>query len=79
MFLWMTRRSCNPLWSRRGSWKLPSIPALILQDIKLASYIGPVQLTIVAVCAAAVIAVSVLLASISIMRKKPKDILTDLS
>lgn len=51
----------------------------LLQDIKLASYIGPVQLTIVAVCAAAVIAVSVLLASISIMRKKPKDILTDLS
>ena len=51
----------------------------LLQDIKLASYIGPVQLVIVAVCAAIVIAVSVLLASISIMRKKPKDILTDLS
>ena len=51
----------------------------LLQDIKLASYIGPVQLAIVAVCAATVIAVSVLLASISIMRKKPKDILTDLS
>ena len=51
----------------------------LLQDIKLASYIGPVQLAIVAVCAAIVIAVSVLLASISIMRKKPKDILTDLS
>lgn len=51
----------------------------LLQDIKLASYIGPVQLAIVAVCAAVVIAVSVLLASISIMRKKPKDILTDLS
>lgn len=51
----------------------------LLQDIKLASYIGPVQLAIIAVCAAIVIAVSVLLASISIMRKKPKDILTDLS
>ena len=51
----------------------------LLQDIKLASYIGAVQLVIVAVCAAVVIAVSVLLASISILRKKPKDILTDLS
>lgn len=51
----------------------------LLQDIQLASYIGPVQLLIVAVCAALVIAVSVLLASVSIMRKKPKDILTDLS
>lgn len=51
----------------------------LLQDIGLAGYIGPAQLTIVAVCAAAVIAVSVLLASVSIMRKKPKDILTDLS
>lgn len=51
----------------------------LLQDIKLASYIGAVQLIIVAVCAAVVIAVSVLLASISILRKKPKDILTDLS
>lgn len=51
----------------------------LLQDIQLASYIGPVQLIFVAVCAAAVIALSVLLASISILRKKPKDILTDLS
>lgn len=51
----------------------------LLQDIQLASYIGPVQFATVAVCAAAVIAVSVLLASVSIMRKKPKDILTDLS
>lgn len=51
----------------------------LLQDIKLASYIGPAQLALVAVIAAAVIAVSVLLASISILRKKPKDILTDLS
>lgn len=51
----------------------------LLQDIRLAGYIGPVQLATVAVCAAAVIAVSVLLASVSIMRKKPKDILTDLS
>lgn len=51
----------------------------LLQDIKLASYIGPAQLALVAVIAAVVIAVSVLLASISILRKKPKDILTDLS
>ncbi len=51
----------------------------LLQDIKLASYIGPLQLLLVAVCAAVVIAVSVLLASISILRKKPKDVLIDLS
>lgn len=51
----------------------------LLQDIRLVSYIGPVEWATVAVCAALVIAVSVLLASISIMRKKPKDILTDLS
>lgn len=51
----------------------------LLQDIKLASYIGPLQLLLVAVCAAVVIAVSVLIASISILRKKPKDVLIDLS
>lgn len=37
------------------------------------------QAVTVLLCAAAVILITVLLASVSIMRKRPKDILTDLS
>lgn len=51
----------------------------LLQDLQLTSYIGPMQLAVVLAGAAVVILIAVLLASISIMRKKPKDILTDLS
>lgn len=51
----------------------------LLQDLRLTSYIGLLQLVVVLIGAATVILISVLLASISIMRKKPKEILTDLS
>ena len=51
----------------------------MLQDIQLASYISPMHAAFVLIGAAIVIFIAVLLASISIMRKKPKDILTDLS
>ena len=42
-------------------------------------HIGAGQILIVLICTAAVILITVFLASISIMRKNPKDILTDLS
>lgn len=42
-------------------------------------HIGMGQILIVLICTAAVILITVFLASISIMRKNPKDILTDLS
>ena len=51
----------------------------MLQDIQLASYISPMHAAFVLIGAAIVISIAALLASISIMRKKPKDILTDLS
>ena len=51
----------------------------MLQDVQLASYICPMHAAFVLIGAAIVIFIAVLLASISIMRKKPKDILTDLS
>lgn len=51
----------------------------LLQDLQLTSYIGPMQMAVVLAGAAVVILIAVLLASISIMRKKPKDILADLS
>lgn len=51
----------------------------MLQDIQLASYISPMHAAFVLIGAAIVISIAVLLASISIMQKKPKDILTDLS
>ena len=51
----------------------------MLQDIQLASYISPMHAAFVLIGAAIVIFIAVLLASISIMQKKPKDILTDLS
>lgn len=42
-------------------------------------HVGVGQILIVLICTAAVILITVFLASISIMRKNPKDILTDLS
>lgn len=42
-------------------------------------HVGMGQILIVLICTAAVILITVFLASISIMRKNPKDILTDLS
>lgn len=47
----------------------------VLEQVQL----DAVQAVIVLVCAAVVVFVTVLLASVSIMRKRPKDILTDLS
>lgn len=51
----------------------------MVEEMQLAHYIGPLQAAMVLVCAAAVILLAVLLATIPVMRKKPKDILTDLS
>ena len=51
----------------------------IMEDIRLAGYIGLLQAVLVLACAALVIGLAVLLASIPVMRKKPRDILTDLS
>lgn len=51
----------------------------LLQNICLADYIGLPQLAVVLLCAAAVIAVSVLLACIPFLRQKPREILTTLS
>ena len=51
----------------------------MVEEMQLAHYIGPLQMAAVLAGAAVVILIAVLLASVSIMRKKPKDILTDLS
>ena len=49
----------------------------MLADVPLVPH--PAQAAIVLACSAAVILIAVLLSSISMMRKKPKQILTDLS
>lgn len=51
----------------------------MLAELQIAHYIGPLQAALVLACAVTTILIAALLAAIPVMRKKPRDILTDLS